>query len=755
MKIPLPNLDDRRWLDLIDEGRSLIPLYAPDWTDHNVHDPGITLLELLAWVAEMDIYQLNRISDAHKRKFLALVGITFQPPQAAQTVLGFTLKPGSLQLEFPSGTEFSGGDPFGEPTSFRLLHTITIAPGKLRVIQIKNTTGFYDASEHWRRGEHFGVLGTIPERGAEIYLGFTDPLLPDRPLSLYFKFAGLLWSDEERQRIINELRARARACRPPATDIVCQTPADNPFEEETAREPDCRVRTVWEHLATVGGQEKWLALDHSRGEVSDSTCAFTLDGRVVIKTSRPMLPSRIGQVPEQLYYLRCRFEAGAYDAPPIIRSVIMNAAVAEQAIPVQQRLLFARSAAVSGDEPLPGQTATLRLRVNERGEIVELLCDRNAQDEPAFMVLRYEKNSSGAPLSLTIEGCWLGMGDGTPRQKMTLPSALVQQPSLSLFSLENNQTLSESRWRNWDIQQDFAFSNRTDAHFLLEPTVGQVSFGDGENGRVPARGSLFFAVYRATRAAAGNLAAYTAMQLLDSPHNRVVVQNFDAAKQSLGEIVNALDATGGGAAETLEDAAGRAIELMSQPQRAVTLKDYEYLALKTPGAKLGRATARANLHASFPCLKATGVITVIVLPNMPVSKPAPNLGLRRTVAAYLNPRRVIGTRVEVVGPTYLDVAVHAEIKALANVSKAGVRQRIVDSLNDFFGPLKGGPEGTGWPFGRDVYRSEVMQVIDEVFGVDHVIELELIAEGCEPQCGNVCLAPTWLVSAGDHVIEVI
>ena len=83
MKVPLPNLDDRRWTDLVDEGRSLIPLYAPKWTDHNIHDPGITLTELFAWIAEMDIYQLNRIPDRHKRKFLALIGITEPSPSVA------------------------------------------------------------------------------------------------------------------------------------------------------------------------------------------------------------------------------------------------------------------------------------------------------------------------------------------------------------------------------------------------------------------------------------------------------------------------------------------------------------------------------------------------------------------------------------------------------------------------------------------------------------------------------------------------
>jgi hypothetical protein len=89
------------------------------------------------------------------------------------------------------------------------------------------------------------------------------------------------------------------------------------------------------------------------------------------------------------------------------------------------------------------------------------------------------------------------------------------------------------------------------------------------------------------------------------------------------------------------------------------------------------------------------------------------------------------------------------------VNKAALQQRITAALDDFFNPLTGGPDGGGWPFGRDVYRSEVLQVIDEVAGVDHVVAMELIADGCDPQCGNICLAPTQLVAAGEHEIEVI
>jgi Baseplate J-like protein len=74
MPIPLPNLDDRTFDDLTAEARSLIPVLHPAWTDHNPGDPGIVLVELLAWLTEMLIFQVNQIPEANVRRFLALLG---------------------------------------------------------------------------------------------------------------------------------------------------------------------------------------------------------------------------------------------------------------------------------------------------------------------------------------------------------------------------------------------------------------------------------------------------------------------------------------------------------------------------------------------------------------------------------------------------------------------------------------------------------------------------------------------------------
>ena len=91
MPLPAPNLDDRKFQDLVDEAKRRIPLYCPEWTDHNVSDPGVALIELFAWMSETIIFRLNRVPERHYLKFLEMLGVTLNPGQAATTKLTFTL----------------------------------------------------------------------------------------------------------------------------------------------------------------------------------------------------------------------------------------------------------------------------------------------------------------------------------------------------------------------------------------------------------------------------------------------------------------------------------------------------------------------------------------------------------------------------------------------------------------------------------------------------------------------------------------
>jgi len=73
MPLPLPNLDDRTYSDLVEEAIALIPSEAPEWTDHNPSDTGIILIELFAWLTEMLLYRTNQISDSNQAAFLTLL----------------------------------------------------------------------------------------------------------------------------------------------------------------------------------------------------------------------------------------------------------------------------------------------------------------------------------------------------------------------------------------------------------------------------------------------------------------------------------------------------------------------------------------------------------------------------------------------------------------------------------------------------------------------------------------------------------
>src|SRR5678816_102854 len=105
--IPPPKLDDRSFHDIVEEAISMIPRYAPEWTNHNASDPGITLIELAAWMTDLLIYRLNQVPDKNYVAFLNLLGIKLRSPRAAKGLLRFTLVEGAQKQRVPRDTQVS------------------------------------------------------------------------------------------------------------------------------------------------------------------------------------------------------------------------------------------------------------------------------------------------------------------------------------------------------------------------------------------------------------------------------------------------------------------------------------------------------------------------------------------------------------------------------------------------------------------------------------------------------------------------
>ncbi len=105
--IPSPKLDDRTFNDIVEEAIGMIPRYAPEWTNHNPSDPGITLIELAAWMTDLLLHRLNQVPEKNYVAFLNLLGIKLRPPRASKAFLQFALVEGAAKQRVPKGTQVS------------------------------------------------------------------------------------------------------------------------------------------------------------------------------------------------------------------------------------------------------------------------------------------------------------------------------------------------------------------------------------------------------------------------------------------------------------------------------------------------------------------------------------------------------------------------------------------------------------------------------------------------------------------------
>ncbi|GAB2460638.1 baseplate J/gp47 family protein [Jatrophihabitans fulvus] len=136
MPLPAPDLDDRRFQDIVDEAKRLIPQYCPEWTNHNVSDPGVALIELFAWMSEMVLFRVNQVPERLYTHFLNMIGIEPFPPSVARVDITFWLSAVlDTPVVVPSGTQVmtTAGASSGSPDAviFTTAHDLVIAPPKL------------------------------------------------------------------------------------------------------------------------------------------------------------------------------------------------------------------------------------------------------------------------------------------------------------------------------------------------------------------------------------------------------------------------------------------------------------------------------------------------------------------------------------------------------------------------------------------------------------------------------------------------
>jgi predicted phage baseplate assembly protein len=206
----------------------------------------------------------------------------------------------------------------------------------------------------------------------------------------------------------------------------------------------------------------------------------------------------------------------------------------------------------------------------------------------------------------------------------------------------------------------------------------------------------------------------------------VGAKTLTVLKQSIAfvqGVTNPFPAQGGADPETIEEAKRRGTYAIKNRDRAITAEDYESLALAA-----SRRVARAK------CVQASdGSISLLLVPKAERedgdARAVPSRDLIDRVASYIDKRRLITARVNVGKPKLVPVSLELTISlkpgATADRVKADVKEKVKHLVN----PLKGGPKGDGWPFGRAVGKADLYPVVEGVEGVDRITDLVIVDEG--------------------------
>ncbi len=347
MPLEAPELDTRDFEDLFREARLRIPRYNPEWTDFNESDPGITLLQLFAWLTETMLFQMNRVPERSYIKFLQLLGLELRPAQPATAHLTFTVTPGAKVEPVRRGARIAGQpEEGGEPLPFETEEGLSLIAVPLANVLVFDGSAFREVTAlNEAPDQPWQPLGFVPQVGSALYLGFehTDPPPAVRPFP-------------------QEMRWRVFLPRAAGADRAQRI-------GEPAAAPGAALE--WEYRPAEDAP-RWLRLNVFK----DDSAAFTREGDLVIEGPAAIQPSRVWRIAEPRYWIRVRLAGGGYPAglAPRIDLLRPNTVAARQLTTVREEVL--------GDsEGLPGQSFTTRHRPVEAATFSLFVEGRDVESE--------------------------------------------------------------------------------------------------------------------------------------------------------------------------------------------------------------------------------------------------------------------------------------------------------------------------------------------------------------------------------------
>ncbi|GAF48244.1 putative baseplate assembly protein [Rhodococcus wratislaviensis] len=391
----LPTLDDHSYDSIVSEMRSRISRYTPEWkpvwSDLNDSDPGITMLQVFAWLGEMLAYRMNQVPSLNYLKFLQLLGVELRAAEPAQVQITFPMKPTYAKATtiVPLGTqviaETEGGGP---PLVFEAAKALTVLrPRIASVLSYDGNLAYESVAQSNEIATAFRPFGPLAGAGAALLIGFDGggSPFPATELTIYG------WAADPGRR----------------QAVSCGLGA-------TASHPSARVR--W---------SAWTGFDWTPiTRLTDDTLAFTRSGEIVLRTPPGLATTTISPEPNPLYWLRAELVTSQYEKPPVLRALRTNTMTLTQMETVKDEVL-------GGSTGRPDQTFRLTSVPVLKGSL-ELEVDQGSGPEIWVEVDDFLASSSRDPhFVLNRTTGEVRFGDG---RRGAIPIANVNNPGANVVA---------------------------------------------------------------------------------------------------------------------------------------------------------------------------------------------------------------------------------------------------------------------------------------------------------------------------------
>lgn len=714
MPLTIPVIDDRGYQDLRDEGLRRASVHNPEWTNFSKSDPGVTLVEVFAFLTESLLYRANQIPERNRRKFLKLLGVPLRTASAARGIAALSNDRGPLETTtLNTGLELRAGE-----LSFVIERGLDVLPVEGRIFykrEVKQPTdavrAYYDQlyasflkpplSSTARLYESVALTGTD---GIDLGSDTVDGAIWLALVARKSDVAGL--AGEALARFLDDVRDRIGAKTltlgivPFLTDAVRQLTPGGMADPERAIQIECHIP-----LVPMNGE----LLEPAANRVPRYLPLAVVGDDVLARpgTVQVTLPPKSGL---GLWTNLDPLEAGVGDFPPAIEDTNLD-----------QRVV-----------------TWLRFSIPPRAKASLLWAGINA----AMVSQRARVTAERLP-----------DGTGAPDQVVRLAQRPVLSDSVRVFVTRAESNVTEQ----WTAIDDIANAGaevpvsdprlppgaappkrKESRVFMLDAEAGELKFGDGLRGARLPLGASIVADYEFSDGRAGNV---NAGAIKTAP---MLPPGFS--------VTNPVRTWGGADAETIDEGEKQIQRWLQHRDRLVSADDFVTIAWRTPGVEIGRIDVIPAASPEFGANEpgdAPGAVTLVVVPRRDPEQPdapRPDRLFLDAICRWLDPRRLVTTEVFLRGPVYKRVWISVGIDVTTERGIAEVRQAVEQALRAALAPLP--PVGTdvgaeallpmftrdtdarahGWPLRKPVRAMELAAVAARVPGVTAVRELLLAGD---------------------------